>query len=109
MTPAKVVVLRNEREGRDSRYLEAYLDDQGSLRIDGHDLGPATTVVSPDGEYEWGRIVRAEHLPELLQLLGGKAGDDILELLERRWSGPRSGELEQVLRDCSIPIALFVR
>src|SRR5215831_5777377 len=106
MTRAKVV-LRDERDGPDSRYLEAYLDDQGSLRIDGQDLGPATTVVSPEGEYESGRVIRAEHLPELLRLLGGAAGDDILELLERRWSGPRSGDLERVLRDCSIPITLF--
>jgi hypothetical protein len=103
------VILRDQREGRDSRYLEAYLGMDGSLHIDGHDLGPATSIVAPDGEYEWFRTIEAEHLPGFLQLLGGRPGDDILQVLEERWSGERSGDLERLLSETSIPITLFVR
>lgn len=36
------IVLREERQGPDYRYLCAYLDAEGRLHIDGHDLGPGT-------------------------------------------------------------------
>jgi len=104
----RTVTLRKERDGEDSRHLWAYLDDAGGLHIDGQDLGPATAVVSPDGEYEWFQTIRAEHLPRLLALLGGRPGDDILTLLDQRWSGARSGDLERLLRESDIPIERFV-
>ncbi len=34
------VTLRDETSGLDRRHLWAYLDDGGSLHIDGQDLGP---------------------------------------------------------------------
>ena len=46
------VALRDERNGPDTRHLEAYLDEEGNLHIDGHDLVPGTAPVSDDGEYE---------------------------------------------------------
>jgi hypothetical protein len=102
------VVLRDERSGADRRNLWAYLDDEGNLHIDGQDLGPATALVSNDGEYEWFETISAEHLPQLLVLLGGAPGGELLDLLEERWSGPRSGDLESLLRECDIPIERFV-
>jgi hypothetical protein len=102
------VVLRAERSGADCRNLWAYLDDEGNLHIDGQDLGPATAFVSNDGEYEWFETISAEHLPRLLALLGGAPREDLLDLLEQRWSGPRSGDLERLLRECDIPIERFV-
>ena len=47
------VVLRDERNGRDIRHLKAYLDDEGNLHVEGHDIGPGTAIISDDGEYEW--------------------------------------------------------
>jgi hypothetical protein len=46
------VVLRDERSGRDSRHLAAYLN-AGDPVLEGQDLGPGTAPVSSDGEYEW--------------------------------------------------------
>jgi hypothetical protein len=54
------VVLRDERSGGDIRHLEAFLDENGSLRLEGHDLGPGTAPVSQDGEYEWFGIIPVE-------------------------------------------------
>ena len=53
--------------------------------------------MSDDGEYEWFETIQAEHLPRMLSLLGAECGDDILDVLEQKWSGPRSYELERVL------------
>ena len=98
------VVLRDERSGADRRSLWAHLDDRGNLHIDGQDLGPSTALASGDGEYEWSRIIRAEHLPRLIALLGGAPEDDLLALLEKQWSGGHSYDLETLVRRCDIPI-----
>jgi len=107
-TPNRTVTLRDEKDGRDWRHLCAYLDDRGNLHIDGQDLGPAASIVGDDGEYEWFETIRAEHLPRLLFLLGAKASDDILDVLEQKWSGPRSYELERLLRETDFPLERHV-
>jgi hypothetical protein len=102
------VILRNERRGADTRHLWAYLDDEGNLHIDGQDLGPATAPVSDDGEYEWFCTISHEDLPQLMSLLGALADADLLDVLQRKWSGARSYELEKVLRESGIKVDLFV-
>jgi hypothetical protein len=104
--PGKVI-LRNERRGDDWRNLWAYLGPDGSLHIDGQDLGPGTEMVSGDGEYEWFRTIQAEHVPRLVEMLGGEAGTDVLDLLASRYSGPGSYELERLIRESDIPTAFF--
>jgi hypothetical protein len=86
----------------------AYLDNEGNLHIDGQDLGPGTAPVSDDGEYEWFRTISHEDLPQLMSLLGAPADADVLDLLQRKWSGARSYELEKVLRQSGIKVNLVV-
>jgi hypothetical protein len=106
MTDERKVMLREERDGADFRFLWAYVDDTGRLHIDGQDLGPATAIVSSDGEYEWFETIAAADVPRVVALLGGQPGDDILDLLERDFTGPKSYDLEARLRACDIPIDL---
>ena len=98
------VNLRAEHEGRNARYLDAYLDG-GDLHIDGQDLGPGTASISSDGEYEWFQVIPRAHVPRLKNLLGAKPDEDILDVLERDWTGKRAGDLERILRESDIPIA----
>jgi hypothetical protein len=100
---SRVVILRSEQNGPDSRNLRAHLDGSGNLHIEGQDLGPATAIVSTDGEYEWGRTIQRENLPDLIALLDGSPEDHILDLLERNWTGKRAGELERRLSESAIP------
>lgn len=78
------VVLRSQRDADGSRHLEARLTTGGDLVVEGHDLGPGVERAFGAGhtEYEWCHTVRAEHVPELVAVLGG-AGD-VLALLEAR-------------------------
>jgi hypothetical protein len=61
--------------------------------------------VSDDEEYEWAYTFAASAIPALVTALGGDAGEDVLELLERRYCGQASYKLERILRDTteSIP------
>src|SRR5258707_12832802 len=83
----RTVVLRNERHGRDSRYLTASLTAAGDLVLDGHDLGPATTRLTGRGEYEWVTTVRSANLPALAALLDSDPAVSRLDVLEARYTG----------------------
>ena len=102
--PDRRVILRDQRDGRDQRHLWAYVDSEGSLHVDGQDLGPSTAPVSDDGEYEWFTTVRATHVLRLVELLGGDQDSDVLDLLTKRYSGMGSYELERVIRESDIPV-----
>ena len=91
------ITLRAEHDGQDHRFLWAYLDAGGALHIDGQDLGPRTSMMSGDGEYEWFERIDADEIPRLVDLLGGRPGANVLTLL-RRYRGARSYELETILR-----------
>jgi hypothetical protein len=104
----RVVTLRDEIDGPDSRHLWAHLDQEGNLHIDGQDLGPKTAIVSSDGEYEWFQTIKKSELPKLIGLLGGKPEDDILDVLEGNWTGPRVADLEALLRESDIKVDRFV-
>lgn len=106
--PRRTVHLRAEMNPPDYRYLWAYVDDDGALHIDGQDLGPGTAMVSSDGEYEWFETIRAAHIGQLITLLGGEPGSDILDLLERRYTDRGSYDLEAILRGSDIPVERFV-
>ncbi len=108
MSNEREVMLRSERDGEDWRLLSAYVDASGNLHIDGHDLGPGTAPVSSDGEYEWFQTVRAADVPRLIEVLGGKPGDDVLDLLGSAYRGKRSYELEEILRSGAVPVELSV-
>ena len=99
--------LRDEKRADGSHLgLWAYLDTAGRLHIDGQDLGPVTSPASGDGEYEYFKMIAKEDIPRLIALLGGKPEDDILDLLERNWTGEKSYDLEEILREGPIEVEL---
>ncbi len=65
-------------------------------------------MVSDDGEYEWFETIAAAEVPRLVALLGGRTGDDILDLLGRDFTGAGSYELEKRLREGDIPVERHV-
>ncbi len=104
MDERRGVVLRSERDGRDSRHLSAYIDESGDLHIDGQDLGPGTAPMSGDGEYEWFQTVRAEYLPRLLEVLGADPDADVLTFLQDNFAGAASRRLEPLIRASDVPM-----
>ena len=102
--PPRKVALRAEHGRGGSRCLDARLDDEGALCLDGQDLGPATAPVSSNGEYEYSKKIAAADIPALLDLLKAPPGEGALDVLEVNWSGPASYELERLIGESSIPV-----
>ncbi|MGZ8840815.1 MAG: hypothetical protein ACXW2M_04570 [Candidatus Aminicenantales bacterium] len=101
------VILRDEKRADGSHLaIWAYLDTAGRLHIDGLDLGPVTKFVSGDGEYENFKMMAKADIPRLIELLGRKPEDDILGLLGRSWTGDKSYDLEEILREGPIEVEL---
>jgi len=50
---SKRVVLRNTRDADGTRYLEASINAEGDLVIEGQDLGPGVEEIFGIREYEW--------------------------------------------------------
>ncbi|MCW5952811.1 MAG: ADP-ribosylglycohydrolase family protein [Propionibacteriaceae bacterium] len=89
-------------------HLWAELDEHGDLRLHGQDLRVPSGPAVRDGEYEYVRTIREADLPKLIELLGGRPGDDLRGLLGRNWRGDRSFELERLLRDAPFRVSLHV-
>lgn len=104
----KSVCLQNQHlEDGSWLNLDALLDTEGALHITGQDLGPVTRLRSDDGEYEWGYRVKPEDVPVLFTALGGLPGEDIIDVLERVWSGGNVGGLESVIRASGVPYGFW--
>ncbi len=101
------VSLVSEREGPDSRFVDAYFDEDGNLKIDGQDLGPGTAPMSSDGEYEWIVTVPADWLARAVVILGGAEGEQILDVLARDYRGPGAYGIRRKLVDAGVPVELF--
>jgi hypothetical protein len=104
----RIVTLRHDVDGPDTRHLWAHLDQEGNLHVDGQDLGTKTAIVSSDGEYEWFQTINKSELPKLIGLLGGKSEDDVLDVLEENWTGQRAAELEALPRGGDVEVDRFV-
>lgn len=95
---ARRIVLRNDRGDRGTRYEDAALDHDGTLRISGHDQGPRVSESWGDAitSHEWVYVVACDRVPALLRLLGGRDGDDVLAVLGSYHQGA-SGQISDLM------------
>jgi hypothetical protein len=93
------VILRDIRDGGGTRLETAQIEDDGTLRVIGHDTGPrvseffGTAITS----YEWVFIVAPDRVDALLRLLGGAEGGDVLDALAAYYQ-QHGGQLSELLR-----------
>lgn len=93
------VVLRDLGDDQGSQFEVAQLEEDGTLRVIGHDRGK--TVGDFFGEhitsYEWVYVVRPDHVGALMTLLDAQAGDDVLTALAAYYARS-SGRISALLR-----------
>jgi hypothetical protein len=87
--------------------LQAILEDNGDFTIYGCDRGPKN-VDGDRFEYIWEFTVKALHVSEIVTLLGGADGVDLLEIIERDWKPIQGEGLEKRIRESGIPYGFFI-
>ncbi|MDJ0834882.1 MAG: hypothetical protein QNK37_00115 [Acidobacteriota bacterium] len=90
------VILREIREERDSRFLDATLHDD-RLEIMGLDRGDSVERYFGEREYEWRWSVEAEGLAKLQEVLDVDDPDQLLPALKARFSGEAAAGLQTFL------------
>lgn len=109
MTKERSVVLRDTRDEDGTRYLEARIEENGDLTIQGQDLGAGVESYFGPGtrEYEWCWTIRSPDLPRLREAL--KAGEDVLAALHARFSGDAAAGLSSFLKEEQVPYESWSR
>ena len=103
------VTLRDDRDKLGSRHLVASLSADGTLTIEGQDLGRGVEQAFGSGgyEYEWAWTIRSEDIPQLIEALD--AGEDVLAALATRISGDAFIGLGSFLEENGIPHEFWSR
>jgi hypothetical protein len=93
------VILRDIRDGGGTRLETAQIEDDGTLRVMGHDTGPRVREFFGQAitSYEWVYVVAPSKVDVLLRLLGGAEGDDVLDALATYYQ-QHGGQLSEFLR-----------
>jgi hypothetical protein len=100
---ANYVTLRDSRDEGGSRHLGASLKDDGTLLIEGQDLGPGVEGFFGPGltEYEWTWLIRPPGVRRLKLALA--CDDDLLAALRERFSGDAAAGLQPFLDNNGVP------
>jgi hypothetical protein len=97
-----------DERGSSHRWLA--LRDSGALDIAGQDIGPMVERFFGEREYEFARTVAAGAVPRLREALGIGPGDDLLDAICARFSGPgSSAELERWIAEQGIETEFWSR
>ena len=91
--------LRDTHDEGGSRHLSASLKDDGTLLIEGQDIGPGVEEFFGSGltEYEWAWLIRPPGVKTLKLALA--CDDDVLTALRDRFSGDTAADLQPFLDD----------
>lgn len=96
------VVLRDVADDKGRQFEAAVLEDDGTLRISGHDEGAGVSEVFGAGtSYEWVYVVAPDRVEVLLRCMGGGDGADVLEVLAA-WHEQAGGRISGLLRSPEI-------
>jgi hypothetical protein len=72
MSKIRKVTLREKRTEKDVSILEAYINDDGDLVLEGYDVGEAPKQFWGDSDYEYVRMIKSEHKRKILNGLIGE-------------------------------------
>jgi hypothetical protein len=96
---ARRVVLRDTQNDRGTQFEAAQLEDDGTLRVTCHHAGPGVSEFFGDSitSYDWAYVIAPDRVGTLFTLLGGQAGDDVLDLLAT-YRDQHGGQINDLLR-----------
>jgi len=97
------VVLRDIHDDRGTQFEAAQIEDDGTLRVVGHDTGPGVSRVfgAAITSYEWVYVVPSGRVGALVQALGAEHSDDVLDALASYYQ-QHDGQISKLLRSPEI-------
>ena len=97
------VALRDTRDDRGTQFEAAQMEDDGTLRVVGHDTGAGVSDVFGTAitSYEWVYVVPSGRVNALARALGAKPGYDVLDALASYYQ-QHDGRISQLLRSPEI-------
>ena len=102
--------LEDTNDERGSSHRWVVLTDDGALHVRGQDIGPMVERFFGEREYEFARAVPAAAVPALRAALGIGPGDDLLDAICARFSGPGcSDALERYIAEQGIETEFWSR
>ncbi|MFK8012341.1 MAG: hypothetical protein AB8B80_09890 [Marinicellaceae bacterium] len=102
----KKVVLRNENNNEDSRYLSAQINSNGELVFHGQDIGSGVEKIFGFVEYEWSWTIKKQDITQFENVMGG---GNILLQVEKHFSGEKAADLFDFLKKNEIPFESWSR
>jgi hypothetical protein len=101
------ILLRNTRDQRGTQFELAQFEDDGTLRIVGHDTGPQVSEAfgADITSYEWQYVLTPDRVGRLLAALGGHEGDDVLAAL-RSYYDEHDGRIHALLTSPDVAASL---
>ena len=66
MRRIRKVTLRESRTEKDYSVLEAYINKDGDLVMEGYDIGEAPKQFWGDSDYEYGRVIKSKYKDKIL-------------------------------------------
>lgn len=108
----RTVTLEDRNDDRGLHQRSVTVDDDGTLRIEGHDLGAGVEGFWGQGltEYEFIRTVNPSQTERLRAVLGIPVGEDLLAAVQQRFGRPGGArELERLLEDNDIASEFWSR
>ncbi|TVQ30924.1 MAG: hypothetical protein EA370_13325 [Wenzhouxiangella sp.] len=105
----KYVDLRETRDEGGSRQTGASLHDDGTIVVEGRDLGPAVEAFFGPGmtEYEWALSISPPGVEVLKMALA--CDDNVLTALRDQFSGDAAAKLQSFLDDNAVPYEFWSR
>ncbi len=98
------VTMRVDRRPDLVSYLDAKLNRNGDLVLEGQDIGESVERMLGSDDYEYTTTYGKADLRRVLEALDEDPESDIIEVIVARWCGTaRSFELERRLADANIP------
>jgi len=97
------VVLRDTCDERGTQFEAAQIEDDGTVRVAGHDTGPGVSRVfgAAITSYEWVYVIPPGRVAALVQALGAAQRDDVLDALASYYR-QHDGQISQLLRSPEI-------
>lgn len=106
----RLIILRDERNEDGSHHLRGRLRDDGSLAIEGHDLGVIPQRFWGRDEYEWTITLDPAAVARLLEVLRVAPGQyDPLTILEKSFHEDEHHATRSFLEQHGIPFKFWSR